>query len=126
MPELPEMQALAERLDGRAGGATVEGVDPLGFTALKTVCPHRTPWSGTSSTVVGAGAKYLVLDAARGPRRCSSPCRRPGGSTWRSGPKRAPPKRGAVCGFRFDDGRRAPRSRVRHRAQGGVVGARAG
>src|SRR5450756_1508691 len=39
MPELPEMQALAERLDVALAGSVVARVDPLGFTALKTVTP---------------------------------------------------------------------------------------
>ena len=39
MPELPEMQALAERLDEFLDGATVTGVDALGFSSLKTVLP---------------------------------------------------------------------------------------
>ena len=32
MPEAPQMQALAERIDAWLGGATFEGYEPLGFT----------------------------------------------------------------------------------------------
>ena len=39
MPELPEMQALAERLDSALAGATLTGVEPLQFSALKTFDP---------------------------------------------------------------------------------------
>ena len=34
MPELPEMQALSERLDGLLAGATLERADLLGFSSL--------------------------------------------------------------------------------------------
>ena len=37
MPELPQMQALAERLDAELAGAQLVGVETLGFSALKTV-----------------------------------------------------------------------------------------
>ncbi len=39
MPELPQMQALAERLGDALTGKVLEGVEPLGFSALKTVVP---------------------------------------------------------------------------------------
>jgi hypothetical protein len=34
VPELPQMQALAERLDGVLAGKVLVGVEPLGFSAL--------------------------------------------------------------------------------------------
>ena len=61
MPELPEMQALAERLDAAIAGRVVTGVDPLGFTALKTVSPGPDELVGHSVTDVGRRGKYLVL-----------------------------------------------------------------
>ena len=39
MPELPQMQALAERLGDTLTGKVLEGIEPLGFSALKTVVP---------------------------------------------------------------------------------------
>ena len=39
MPELPEMQALAERLDALLAGATLRRADLLGFSSLKTYAP---------------------------------------------------------------------------------------
>ena len=39
MPELPEMQALGERIYEFVGGAAFTRIDALGFAALKTVTP---------------------------------------------------------------------------------------
>jgi formamidopyrimidine-DNA glycosylase len=62
VPELPQMQALAERLGDELTGKVLEDVEPLGFSALKTVLP--APESLVGSPVVGVGrrAKYVVLD----------------------------------------------------------------
>ncbi|MFN2555362.1 MAG: DNA-formamidopyrimidine glycosylase family protein [Nitriliruptorales bacterium] len=67
MPELPEMQALAERLDAVVGSSAFSGADPLQFTGLKTVAP--TPDEVAGRTVVGVGrrGKFLVFDLD-GPR----------------------------------------------------------
>lgn len=62
MPELPEMQALAERLDAALAGATLEGVDVLGFAALKTVDPPPDALLGRVLGSVRRRGKYLVLD----------------------------------------------------------------
>ncbi|HZJ28192.1 MAG TPA: DNA-formamidopyrimidine glycosylase family protein [Acidimicrobiia bacterium] len=62
MPELPEMQALAERLDAGFRGATLERVDPLGFSALKTVSPPPESFVGHAVVGVGRRAKYLIVD----------------------------------------------------------------
>ena len=39
MPELPEMQALSERLDALLAGTTLRRADLLGFSSLKTYAP---------------------------------------------------------------------------------------
>ena len=39
MPELPEMQALSERLDTLLAGTTLRRADLLGFSSLKTYAP---------------------------------------------------------------------------------------
>ncbi|HXY94666.1 MAG TPA: DNA-formamidopyrimidine glycosylase family protein [Acidimicrobiia bacterium] len=62
MPELPQMQALAERLDVEFAGADLVGVEPLGFSALKTVVPAGDSLVGATLRAVGRSAKYLVLD----------------------------------------------------------------
>src|SRR5919198_6199962 len=67
MPELPEVQALAERLHSTLSGAVLEAVAPIQFSALKTYEP--TPESLIQRTLrsVGRRGKYLVFDFA-GPR----------------------------------------------------------
>lgn len=62
------MQALAERLDTALTGATVTGVDPLGFAALKTFDPPADAIVGQQVARVGRRAKYLVVDLDGGLR----------------------------------------------------------
>jgi formamidopyrimidine-DNA glycosylase len=62
MPELPQMQALAERLDAALAGSVLEGVEALGFSALKTVVPPADSLIGHTLEGVGRRGKYLVLD----------------------------------------------------------------
>jgi formamidopyrimidine-DNA glycosylase len=62
MPELPEMQALAERLDDTVGGSTLKRIEPLQFSALKTVEPGPHELHGKQLLSVDRRAKYLVFD----------------------------------------------------------------
>jgi len=62
MPELPQMQALAERLHAALAGRTVTGVEVLGFSALKTVVPPAESLVGRTLARVGRRGKYLVLE----------------------------------------------------------------
>ena len=62
MPELPQMQALAERIETALGGWTLEGVQPIGFAALKTVTPPADALVGRRLERVGRRGKYLVLE----------------------------------------------------------------
>ncbi|MET0627492.1 MAG: DNA-formamidopyrimidine glycosylase family protein [Acidimicrobiia bacterium] len=62
MPELPQMQALAERLDAELRGAVLESAEPLGFSSLKTVVPAPDDLIGLEVRGVGRRAKYLVFD----------------------------------------------------------------
>ena len=68
MPELPEMQALAERLDAALAGQVVSGVDPLGFAALKTVAPAPDDLVGRTVASIGRRGKYLVITVDGGVR----------------------------------------------------------
>ena len=52
MPELPEMQALAERLEETFIGAAFVKIDALGFSSLKTVTPPPVALIGTHLTAV--------------------------------------------------------------------------
>ena len=67
MPELPEMQALAERLNTYVGGADLAGATILQFSALKTFDPAIDDLVGRPVVDVGRRGKYLVFDLD-GPR----------------------------------------------------------
>ena len=67
MPEMPEMQALAERLAEVVGGAEFEGATPISFSALKTFAPAPESLTGRELVGVGRRGKFLVLDFG-GPR----------------------------------------------------------
>lgn len=61
VPELPEIQALAERLDERYAGASLLRAEPLSFSGLKTVVPGPESLEGAELSSVGHRAKYLVF-----------------------------------------------------------------
>ena len=62
MPELPEIQALAERLEAAVGGTAFEAAQPISFSALKTYSPSPDSLSGRTLTSVGRRGKYLILN----------------------------------------------------------------
>ena len=64
MPELPEMQALAERLDAALAGTVLAGVEPLQFSALKTVVPPFDALVGRTVGSVGRGHSDDILHEA--------------------------------------------------------------
>ena len=68
MPELPQMQALAERLHAAVAGATVVEVELLGFSGLKTVVPPGQGLEGEKLLAVARRGKYLVLNLSSGRR----------------------------------------------------------
>ncbi len=103
MPELPEMQALAERLEVAIGGAAIEGVDPLGFAALKTVVPAPDSIVGRRVTSVGRRAKYLIFELDDGSRVLMH-LSQAGRLDIEEPPKKTRPK-GAAVRVRFDNGR---------------------
>ena len=61
MPELPEIQAHAERLDAALAGTPLERFTPLAFTALKTATPPPEDAYGQALTSVGSRGKHLLL-----------------------------------------------------------------
>jgi formamidopyrimidine-DNA glycosylase len=67
MPELPEVQALAERLHERLSGATFIGADVLSFSSLKTFSPAPEQLYGKALASVGRRGKFLLFDFG-GPR----------------------------------------------------------
>jgi formamidopyrimidine-DNA glycosylase len=62
MPELPEVQAHAERLSADYGGSTLQRFTPLAFHALKTAAPSPDTAIGVSLEGVGRRGKYLLLE----------------------------------------------------------------
>ena len=61
MPELPEVQAHAERLTEAYGGQRLARFVPLTFTALKTVAPAPSEAHGLPLGEIGRRGKYLLL-----------------------------------------------------------------
>jgi formamidopyrimidine-DNA glycosylase len=61
MPELPEIRALAERLDEVTAGGVLDRIDVLSFSSLKTVSPRPGELSGATIASVGSLGKYVVV-----------------------------------------------------------------
>ena len=68
MPELPEMQALSERLTDFLVGHTLREARLLGFASLKTVSPEPAELLGHALMSVTRRAKYLVFTFDNGLR----------------------------------------------------------
>jgi formamidopyrimidine-DNA glycosylase len=65
MPELPEVQAHAERLSTALHGVDLERFEPLTFTALKTFSPPADKVVGLPLEGVGRRGKHLLLGFGR-------------------------------------------------------------
>ena len=61
MPEIPEIQAHAERLEQDYRGARLSRFVPITFTALKTAVPPPDDAYGEALDSVGRRGKYLLL-----------------------------------------------------------------
>ncbi len=61
MPELPEVQAHAERLTEQFAGAVLERFQPITFTVLKTAVPPPDVAYGQPLVNVGRRGKHLLL-----------------------------------------------------------------
>lgn len=61
MPELPELQAAAERIGPAIGGAQVQEAVPLLPSALKTYSPALSSLAGAHLDSVGRRGKYLTF-----------------------------------------------------------------
>jgi formamidopyrimidine-DNA glycosylase len=68
MPEMPEVQALAERLDDVLAGARLEALDMLQFSSLKTFAPKPADVLGRTIEGVRRRRKYLVVELDDGLR----------------------------------------------------------
>jgi len=101
VPELPEVQAHAERLDRDFAGAVLERFTPLSFTALKTATPPPEEAVGQHLVYVGRRGKHLLLDLGV----LTFVVHLMQGGRLRPDDKQAAKPRGGVARWRFADGR---------------------
>jgi formamidopyrimidine-DNA glycosylase len=101
MPELPEIQAHAERLTDEFGGVELEAFRALSFTALKTYAPSPDDARGEPLDSVGRRGKYLLL---RYPSVAFVVHLMQGGRL-KPDEKQAAKPRGGLARWRFADGR---------------------
>src|SRR6476661_7984665 len=101
MPELPEVQAHAERLDASFAGAVVTRFRPLSFTALKTFSPDPAAAAGQAVVAVGRRGKFLLLDVGS----MTFVVHRMHGGRLKPDEKQSAKPRGGVARWTFDDGR---------------------
>ena len=103
MPELPQMQALAERIEAWVGGTPFEGYVPLGFSGLKTAVPSPDELVGRTLKRVGRRAKYVILEFDGEPeRRVVFHLSQAGRVDFEQPPKKTKPK-GSVVRWLFAD-----------------------
>jgi formamidopyrimidine-DNA glycosylase len=101
MPELPEVQAHAERLTSALRGVALDGFDPLTFTALKTFDPPPGKAVGVPLSRVDRRGKHLLL----GFGELTFVVHLMQGGRLRWDEKQARKPRGGVARWRFADGR---------------------
>ena len=99
MPELPEVQALAERLTEAVGGAPLASAVVLQFSSLKTVTPRASEIVGRTLEGVGRRGKYLVFGFG-GPRILVHLSQ--GGRIDVEDPPKSTKPRGSVVRFGFE------------------------
>ena len=99
MPELPEVQALAERLDDAESGSTLVGLDVLQFSSLKTYAPRPAELLGCTVDRVWRRGKFVVVELG-GPRLLFHLSQ--GGRVDVEDPPKSTKPRGAVLRMRFD------------------------
>jgi formamidopyrimidine-DNA glycosylase len=66
VPELPEVEITARRLDGALAGATITSVLAPGINALKTFDPPLSALEGRAVAAVRRRGKHLVVDVEGG------------------------------------------------------------
>jgi formamidopyrimidine-DNA glycosylase len=101
VPELPEVQAHAERLTAAYAGTRLSRFQPLAFTALKTATPAPELAVGQPLKHVGRRGKYLLLTF----EPITFVVHLMQGGRLREDEKRAAKPRGGQARFVFDDGR---------------------
>jgi formamidopyrimidine-DNA glycosylase len=99
VPELPEVQALAERLHALLSGAVLSAATPLQFSALKTFDPSPESLSGLALERIGRRGKFLLWEFS-GPRILVHLSQ--GGRVHIEEPPKRTPAKGGVVRFSFD------------------------
>ena len=100
MPELPEVQAMVERLEAAVGGATFTAADVLQFSSLKTVTPRVSELVGRKVSGLSRRGKFALLELG-GPRIAFHLSQ--GGRVDVEIPPKSTKPRGSVVRFRFED-----------------------
>jgi formamidopyrimidine-DNA glycosylase len=103
MPELPELQAHAERLTEEFGGRVLSTFKPLTFTALKTFAPKPEEAVGHELVRVGRRGKHLLLEVDTGEPLVFVVHLMQGGRL-KPDEKQSPKPRDGIARWVFDDG----------------------
>ncbi|MGH9225263.1 MAG: DNA-formamidopyrimidine glycosylase family protein [Acidimicrobiales bacterium] len=98
MPEMPEVQAMAERLEAAVGGGAFMGAVALQFSGLKTFEPRPESLVGLRVTGVGRRGKFALFEFG-GPRIAFHLSQ--GGRVDVEEPPKTTRPKGAVVRFRF-------------------------
>lgn len=101
MPELPELQAHAERIDAAFGDAVLARFVPISFMALKTARPAPDDAIGHALVFCGRRGKYLLLDFGV----LTFVVHLMQGGRLRFDEKQSAKPRGGLARFVFEDGR---------------------
>lgn len=101
MPELPELQAHAERLDAAFAETVLAGFSPLAVSALKTYSPPPDAATGHALVFVGRRGKYLLLDFGT----VTFVVHLMQGGRLKVDAKQSPRPRGGLARWRFEDDR---------------------
>jgi formamidopyrimidine-DNA glycosylase len=100
MPESPEVQGLAERLDALLAGAMFDRADLLQFSSLKTFSPRPAELHGSRLAGVSRRGKFAVLEFDGGARLLFHLSQ--GGRVDVEDPPKATKPRGSVVRLRFE------------------------
>jgi formamidopyrimidine-DNA glycosylase len=101
MPELPEIRALAERLDEVVAGSAFERADVLQFSSLKTFSPKPDELRGAHVAGVSNVGKYVVTSFDDGRRLLVHLSQ--GGRVDVEAPPKSTKPRGSVVRLRFQE-----------------------